>query len=28
VGQMLTIYYFSFYLINPILFKLWDKLTD
>jgi ubiquinol-cytochrome c reductase cytochrome b subunit len=28
VGQILTIYYFSFYLINPILFKLWDKLTD
>lgn len=28
VGQILTLYYFSFYLINPILFNIWDKLTD
>nr|YP_010925308.1 cytochrome b [Sigara lateralis]WKD80511.1 cytochrome b [Sigara lateralis] len=28
VGQMLTIYYFMFYLINPIMLKMWDKLTD
>jgi len=28
VGQILTIYYFSFYIINPIIFKLWDKLTN
>lgn len=28
VGQILTVYYFAFYLINPTLFKIWDKLTD
>nr|QIV24716.1 cytochrome b [Eboraphyllus middletoni] len=26
IGQILTILYFSLYLINPISFKIWDKL--
>nr|AXS65173.1 cytochrome b [Coleoptera sp. 11 KM-2017] len=25
-GQMLTILYFSYYIINPLMFKIWDKL--
>lgn len=27
-GQILTIFYFSFYLINPIIYKLWDNLIN
>lgn len=27
-GQILTVIYFLFYVIHPIIFKLWDKLTD
>uniref|UniRef100_A0A0U3CEW4 Cytochrome b n=1 Tax=Palaemon gravieri TaxID=1428691 RepID=A0A0U3CEW4_9EUCA len=27
-GQILTVAYFSFYLINPIMMLLWDKLLD
>nr|YP_010288412.1 cytochrome b [Aleochara curtula]UKO31680.1 cytochrome b [Aleochara curtula] len=26
VGQILTIMYFSYYMINPLIFKFWDKL--
>nr|AXS65318.1 cytochrome b [Bostrichoidea sp. 7 KM-2017] len=26
-GQILTMIYFSYYLINPIMFKLWDKIV-
>nr|AXS65629.1 cytochrome b [Cucujoidea sp. 38 KM-2017] len=25
-GQILTIIYFSYYLINPLMYKLWDKM--
>lgn len=25
-GQILTLLYFSFFLINPLIFKIWDKL--
>nr|ADQ64030.1 cytochrome b [Aradacanthia heissi] len=28
VGQMLTVIYFLYYLMNPILMKTWDKLTS
>lgn len=28
VGQILTVLYFSYYIINPLVFKLWDKLLD
>nr|ACJ69507.1 cytochrome b [Leptopus sp. NKMT019] len=27
-GQMLTILYFSYFIINPILLKMWDKMTN
>nr|QVV96033.1 cytochrome b [Pycanum ochraceum] len=27
-GQMLTMFYFIYFLINPIMSMLWDKLTD
>nr|UPL66035.1 cytochrome b [Calacanthia angulosa] len=27
-GQMLTIIYFSYFIINPIILKMWDKITD
>nr|YP_009407003.1 cytochrome b [Typhlopatsa pauliani]ASA39539.1 cytochrome b [Typhlopatsa pauliani] len=27
-GQTLTLVYFSFYIVNPILLKAWDKLLD
>uniref|UniRef100_A0AAU6MX77 Cytochrome b n=2 Tax=Xenogryllus TaxID=323497 RepID=A0AAU6MX77_9ORTH len=27
-GQILTILYFSYYIINPLLLHLWDKLTN
>nr|ARH53946.1 cytochrome b [Mordellochroa milleri] len=27
-GQLLTVIYFSYYLINPLLFKLWDKINN
>lgn len=27
-GQLLTIIYFFYYIINPIIFKLWDKLIN
>nr|YP_009186456.1 cytochrome b [Paraplea frontalis]AHL44240.1 cytochrome b [Paraplea frontalis] len=27
-GQMLTIMYFMYYIINPMTLKLWDKLTE
>nr|YP_010692676.1 cytochrome b [Homoeocerus bipunctatus]WBV80564.1 cytochrome b [Homoeocerus bipunctatus] len=27
VGQMLTMTYFSYFLINPITFKIWDKIN-
>nr|UPL65206.1 cytochrome b [Valleriola javanica] len=27
-GQMLTILYFSYFIINPILLKMWDKMTS
>lgn len=26
-GQILTVIYFSFFIVNPLIFKLWDKLT-
>nr|YP_009441745.1 cytochrome b [Silvanus bidentatus]AOY39290.1 cytochrome b [Silvanus bidentatus] len=26
IGQILTILYFSYYIINPIMFKIWDNL--
>nr|AXS66327.1 cytochrome b [Staphylinoidea sp. 3 KM-2017] len=26
IGQILTILYFSIYLINPLMYKLWDKI--
>nr|QWX94888.1 cytochrome b [Acidomeria sordida] len=26
-GQMLTVMYFMYFLINPIMFKLWDKIN-
>nr|YP_010263731.1 cytochrome b [Oyamia seminigra]UIX54786.1 cytochrome b [Oyamia seminigra] len=28
VGQILTILYFSYYIINPLIFILWDKILD
>nr|YP_010461170.1 cytochrome b [Strophopteryx fasciata]UUF92101.1 cytochrome b [Strophopteryx fasciata] len=28
VGQILTVLYFSYYIINPLVFKLWDKLLN
>nr|QYJ09233.1 cytochrome b [Notonecta amplifica] len=28
VGQTLTVLYFSYYLINPMIIKIWDKLTE
>nr|QZH79000.1 cytochrome b [Euconocephalus pallidus] len=27
-GQILTVLYFSYYLINPLMLKMWDYLTD
>nr|QWX94877.1 cytochrome b [Cebrenis supina] len=27
-GQMLTMAYFSYFMINPIMFKLWDKINN
>nr|UPL65725.1 cytochrome b [Enoplops sibiricus] len=27
-GQMLTTTYFLYFVINPMMFKLWDKITD
>nr|YP_010626166.1 cytochrome b [Dybowskyia reticulata]WBK03001.1 cytochrome b [Dybowskyia reticulata] len=27
-GQLLTIAYFSYFLINPLMMKMWDKLLD
>nr|YP_001491569.1 cytochrome b [Ruspolia dubia]ABQ12059.1 cytochrome b [Ruspolia dubia] len=27
-GQILTVLYFAYYLINPIMLKIWDYLTD
>nr|YP_010994968.1 cytochrome b [Cletus schmidti]WOZ13976.1 cytochrome b [Cletus schmidti] len=27
-GQMLTMIYFMYFAINPIMFKLWDKMTN
>nr|YP_009943348.1 cytochrome b [Cletus punctiger]QOD41594.1 cytochrome b [Cletus punctiger] len=27
-GQMLTVIYFMYFVINPIVFKLWDKMTS
>jgi ubiquinol-cytochrome c reductase cytochrome b subunit len=26
VGQVLTVLYFAYYIINPLVFKLWDQL--
>lgn len=26
VGQILTILYFSYYIINPLIYKIWDKI--
>nr|ALO76524.1 cytochrome b [Scydmaeninae sp. 840218] len=26
IGQMLTIIYFSYFMINPLIFKMWDKV--
>nr|ACJ69407.1 cytochrome b [Aphelocheirus ellipsoideus] len=28
VGQVLTVMYFTYYMLNPLMFKLWDKLTS
>nr|YP_007025097.1 cytochrome b [Nabis apicalis]AEI53340.1 cytochrome b [Nabis apicalis] len=28
MGQLLTINYFNYYMINPIMFMMWDKLTE
>nr|YP_010836000.1 cytochrome b [Rhabdiopteryx christinae]WGC89519.1 cytochrome b [Rhabdiopteryx christinae] len=28
VGQILTVLYFAYYIINPLVFKLWDKLLN
>nr|YP_004021889.1 cytochrome b [Exorista sorbillans]ADI48564.1 cytochrome b [Exorista sorbillans]ADO85320.1 cytochrome b [Exorista sorbillans] len=28
IGQMLTIIYFSYYLLNPLIIKWWDNLLD
>nr|YP_009472906.1 cytochrome b [Aphelocheirus jendeki]AST10110.1 cytochrome b [Aphelocheirus jendeki] len=28
VGQTLTVMYFMYYMINPLMFKLWDKMTN
>ena len=28
IGQLLTVTYFIYYIINPLILKLWDKLTD
>nr|AVJ52620.1 cytochrome b [Homaemus proteus] len=27
-GQVLTIFYFAYFLINPVILKTWDKLTE
>lgn len=27
-GQVLTVIYFSYFIINPIVLKMWDKITD
>jgi ubiquinol-cytochrome c reductase cytochrome b subunit len=26
VGQLLTVLYFSFYILNPLIKKIWDKI--
>jgi len=28
IGQMLTTHYFTHYVVNPMVTKLWDKITD
>jgi ubiquinol-cytochrome c reductase cytochrome b subunit len=28
VGQILTVLYFSYYILNPLMFKVWDKLLN
>nr|QZL38947.1 cytochrome b [Filchneria songi] len=28
VGQVLTVLYFSYYIINPLMFKIWDQILN
>nr|ASY98611.1 cytochrome b [Haania vitalisi] len=28
IGQILTILYFSYYILNPLMFKIWDNLNN
>nr|AXF37434.1 cytochrome b [Perlodes sp. YZD-2018] len=28
VGQVLTVLYFSYYIINPLMFKIWDQMLN
>jgi ubiquinol-cytochrome c reductase cytochrome b subunit len=28
VGQVLTVLYFLYYIINPLIFKIWDKILN